>query len=140
NFIHKLDTLLSLFPVDDGSTLLLLGHFNYLTEVAINLPGPTAIILNPTPPTHRGSNLLELMFSRPTPALDKPLSLLCNRDTGLHVLSYFVGPCNGILLTPGGYLESELWGLILGRRSEQAQVYQVNKIHFTCPLDDSRPA
>ncbi|KAI4887205.1 hypothetical protein NFI96_012646, partial [Prochilodus magdalenae] len=90
NFIHKLDTLLSLFPVD-RSTLLLLGHFIYPTEVAIVCLDPllssSNLTLNPSPPTHREGDILEL-FKRPTAALD----------------------------------------------------ITVNKILFTCPLDDSRPS
>ncbi|KAI4879966.1 hypothetical protein NFI96_006304 [Prochilodus magdalenae] len=72
NFIHKLDTLLSLFPVD-RSTLLLLGHFIYPTEVAIICLDPllssSNLTLNPSPPTHRDGDILEL-FKRPTAALD----------------------------------------------------------------------
>ncbi|KAI4901408.1 hypothetical protein NFI96_024304, partial [Prochilodus magdalenae] len=74
NFIQELDTLLSLFPVD-GSPLLLLGDFNlpsdklqssYLQPLLSSLD----LTLNPSPPTHRDGNTLDLVFSRPTPALD----------------------------------------------------------------------
>ncbi|KAI4905914.1 hypothetical protein NFI96_010736, partial [Prochilodus magdalenae] len=74
NFIHELDTLLSLFPVD-GSPLLLLGHFNLPSDKLQSsclqpLLSSFDLTLNPSPPTHRGGNTLDLVFSRPTPALD----------------------------------------------------------------------
>ncbi|KAI4880616.1 hypothetical protein NFI96_021162, partial [Prochilodus magdalenae] len=74
NFIDELDTLLSLFPVD-GSPLLLLGDFNLPSDKLQSsclqpLLSSFDLTLNPSPPTHRGGNTLDLVFSRPTPALD----------------------------------------------------------------------
>ncbi|KAI4880857.1 hypothetical protein NFI96_024791, partial [Prochilodus magdalenae] len=74
NFIDELDTLLSLFPVD-GSPLLLLGDFNLPSDKLQSsclqpLQSSFDLTLNPSPPTHRGGNTLDLVFSRPSPALD----------------------------------------------------------------------
>ncbi|KAI4882525.1 hypothetical protein NFI96_013770 [Prochilodus magdalenae] len=74
NFIDELDTLLSLFPVD-GSPLLLLGDFNLPSDKLQSsclqpLLSSFDLTLNPSPPTHRGGNTLDLVFSRPTLALD----------------------------------------------------------------------
>ncbi|KAI4891427.1 hypothetical protein NFI96_009027 [Prochilodus magdalenae] len=73
NFIDELDTLLSLFPVD-GSLLFLLGDFNLPSdELQLTCLEPLRssfdLTLNPSPPMHRGGNTLELIFTRPTPAL-----------------------------------------------------------------------
>ncbi|KAI4900491.1 hypothetical protein NFI96_027961, partial [Prochilodus magdalenae] len=65
NFIHELDTLLSLFP---------------------SSPLPFDLTLNPSPPTLRGGNTLDLIFSRPTPALDiTAIPLHCSHH---HFLSF----------------------------------------------------
>ena len=47
-----------------------------------------------------------------------------------------MGTCNGILPTPEGYLESELWGLVLRRRSEQAQVPGASNYLFAASMAD----
>ncbi|KAI4883696.1 hypothetical protein NFI96_031392, partial [Prochilodus magdalenae] len=73
NFIDELDTLLSLFPFD-GSPLLFLCEFNLPSdELQLTCLEPLLssfdLTLNPSPPTHRGGNTLDLVFTRPSPAL-----------------------------------------------------------------------
>ena len=58
----------------------------------------------------------------------------CNYDTWLQV--FFVCACNGILLPPEGYLEPELWELVLRRRSGQAQVPGASNNLFAASMAD----
>ncbi|KAI4893115.1 hypothetical protein NFI96_020622 [Prochilodus magdalenae] len=90
NFIDELDTLLSLFPVD-GSPLLLLGDFNLPSDKLQSsclqpLLSSFDLTLNPSPPTHQGGNTLDLVFSRPTPALDVTVTPLHCSD---HYFLFF---------------------------------------------------
>ncbi|KAI4891458.1 hypothetical protein NFI96_024367 [Prochilodus magdalenae] len=103
NFIDELDTLLSLFPVD-GSPLLLLGHFNLPSDKLQSsclqpLLSSFDLTLNPSPPTHRGGNTLDLVFSRPTPALDVTVTPLHCSDH--YFLSFTLScPALPVHITP----------------------------------------
>ncbi|XP_076846565.1 uncharacterized protein LOC143491441 [Brachyhypopomus gauderio] len=78
NFLDELDVLLSLFPID-GTPLILLGDFNLPSNKLQSsclepLLSSFNLALNLTPPTHRAGNILDLIFSRPAPALDMTAS------------------------------------------------------------------
>ncbi|KAI4892629.1 hypothetical protein NFI96_034103 [Prochilodus magdalenae] len=103
NFIDELDTLLSLFPVD-GSLLLLLGDFNLPSDKLQSsclqlLLSSFDLTLNPSPPTHRGGNTLDLVFSRPSPALDVTVTPLHCSDH--YFLSFSLScPALPVHITP----------------------------------------
>ncbi|KAI4893880.1 hypothetical protein NFI96_005588 [Prochilodus magdalenae] len=103
NFIDELDTLLSLFPVD-GSPLLLLGDFNLPSDKLQSsclqpLLSSFDLTLNPSPPTHRGGNTLDLVFSRPSPALDLTVTPLHCSDH--YFLSFSLScPALPVHITP----------------------------------------
>ncbi|KAI4903988.1 hypothetical protein NFI96_027339, partial [Prochilodus magdalenae] len=80
NFIDELDTLLSLFPVD-GSPLLLLGDFNLPSDKLQSsclqpLLSSFDLTLNPSPPTHRGGNTLDLTRTSFKPAHSMETALI----------------------------------------------------------------
>ncbi|KAJ8381301.1 hypothetical protein SKAU_G00020790, partial [Synaphobranchus kaupii] len=67
-FLDELDTLLSSFP-EDGTPLILLGDFNIhldASQSAAFLPLLRSfdLTLQPSPPTHKAGNLLDLVFQR----------------------------------------------------------------------------
>ncbi|KAI4895100.1 hypothetical protein NFI96_002639 [Prochilodus magdalenae] len=103
NFIDELDTLLSLFPAD-GSPLLLLGDFNLPSDKLQSsclqpLLSSFDLTLNPSPPTHRGGNTLDLVFSRPSPALDLTVTPLHCSDH--YFLSFSLScPALPVHITP----------------------------------------
>ncbi|KAI4904690.1 hypothetical protein NFI96_004419 [Prochilodus magdalenae] len=103
NFIDELDTLLSLFPVD-GSPLLLLSDFNLPSDKLQSsclqtLLSSFDLTLNPSPPTHRGGNTLDLVFSRPSPALDVTVTPLHCSDQ--YFLSFSLScPALPVHITP----------------------------------------
>ncbi|KAI4888332.1 hypothetical protein NFI96_024824, partial [Prochilodus magdalenae] len=86
NFIDELDTLLSLFPAD-GSPLLLLGDFNLPSDKLQSsclqpLLSSFDLTLNPSPPTHRGGNTLDLLFLSISPLHIPPsLGITCTPST-----------------------------------------------------------
>ncbi|KAI4880757.1 hypothetical protein NFI96_025941, partial [Prochilodus magdalenae] len=103
NFIDELDTLLGLFPAD-GSPLLLLGDFNLPSDKLQSsclqpLLSSFDLTLNPSPPTHRGGNTLDLVFSRPSPALDLTVTPLHCSDH--YFLSFSLScPALPVHITP----------------------------------------
>ncbi|KAJ8365101.1 hypothetical protein SKAU_G00139320 [Synaphobranchus kaupii] len=73
-FLDELDTLLSSFP-EDGTPLILLGDFNIhldASQSAAFLPLLRSfdLTLQPSPPTHKAGNLLDLVFQRNSPCSD----------------------------------------------------------------------
>uniref|UniRef100_A0A3B1IPZ4 Reverse transcriptase domain-containing protein n=1 Tax=Astyanax mexicanus TaxID=7994 RepID=A0A3B1IPZ4_ASTMX len=89
NFIDELDTLLSGLPVE--SSLILLGDFNLPSEklqssCLLPLLSSFSLSLNLSAPTHRAGNTLDLVFSRPAPALDLTVTPLDFSDH--HFLSF----------------------------------------------------
>ncbi|KAI4879268.1 hypothetical protein NFI96_025816, partial [Prochilodus magdalenae] len=90
NFIDELDTLLSLFPVD-GSPLLLLSDFNLPSDKLQSsclqpLLSSFDLTLNPSPPTHRGGNTLDLVFTLPV-HITPSHSSFTRRNLSLPLLS-----------------------------------------------------
>ncbi|KAI4898892.1 hypothetical protein NFI96_006777 [Prochilodus magdalenae] len=114
NFIHELDTLLSLLPVD-GFPLLLLGNFNLPSDKLQSsclqpLLSSFDLTLNPSPPTPRGGNTLDLVFSRPSPALDLTVTPLHCSD------HYFLSFSLPVHITPSH--SSFTWHVLRSNRRE----------------------
>ncbi|KAK3523109.1 hypothetical protein QTP86_015314 [Hemibagrus guttatus] len=74
DFLEEMDTLLSVFP-SDSTPLMVLGDFN-LPSDKLHSSGLLALLnsfslsFNRCPPTHKGGNVLDLVFTHPSPATD----------------------------------------------------------------------
>ncbi|XP_037391519.1 uncharacterized protein LOC119262643 [Pygocentrus nattereri] len=102
-FIDELDTLLSLFSIDE-TPLILLGDFNLppdklQSSCLLPLLSSFNLILNETPPTHRAGNALDLIITRPISALDVTVTPMHRSDH--HFLSFSLAlPVNPVHYTP----------------------------------------
>ncbi|MCI4378323.1 hypothetical protein PGIGA_G00214610 [Pangasianodon gigas] len=73
-FLEEMDMLLSLFPTD-STPLTVLGDFNLPADklqssCLLPLLHSFSLTFNSCPPTHKGGNTLDLVFSCPFPATD----------------------------------------------------------------------
>ncbi|KAL7826577.1 hypothetical protein AOLI_G00317860 [Acnodon oligacanthus] len=91
-FIDELNTLLSLFPIN-GTPLILLGDFNLPSDklqssCLLPLLSSFDLTLNQSSSTHRAGNALDLIFTRPTSALDVTVTPMHRSDH--HFLSFLL--------------------------------------------------
>ncbi|KAK3526211.1 hypothetical protein QTP70_017759 [Hemibagrus guttatus] len=74
DFLEEMDTLLSVFP-SHSTPLMVLGDLN-LPSDKLHSSGLLALLnsislsFNSCPPTHKGGNVLDLVFTHPSPATD----------------------------------------------------------------------
>ncbi|KAI5624343.1 hypothetical protein C0J50_15865 [Silurus asotus] len=92
DFLEEMDTLLSNFP-SDGTPLTVLGDFNLPSDKLQSsclLPflNTFSLTFNSCPPTHKGGNVLDLVFTRPTPATDMTATPLPISDH--HLVSFLI--------------------------------------------------
>ncbi|XP_062849116.1 uncharacterized protein LOC134311405, partial [Trichomycterus rosablanca] len=88
DFIGELDVLLSFFP-SDGTPLTVLGDFNLpsvQSSCLLPLLSSFDLLFNHSPLTHKGGNLLDLVFSRPASVLDLTVTPLHLSDH--HFVSF----------------------------------------------------
>ncbi|KAK3547423.1 hypothetical protein QTP86_020884 [Hemibagrus guttatus] len=92
NFLEEMDTLLSVFP-SDSTPLTVLGDFN-LPSDKIHSSGLLALLnsfslsFNSCPPTHKEGNVLDLVFTHPSPATDMTVTPLHISDH--HLVSFSI--------------------------------------------------
>ncbi|KAK3566962.1 hypothetical protein QTP86_007006 [Hemibagrus guttatus] len=92
NFLEEMDTLLSVFP-SDSTPLTVLGDFN-LPSDKLQSSGLLALLnsfslsFNSCPPTHKEGNVLDLVFSHPSPATDMTVTPLHISDH--HLVSFSI--------------------------------------------------
>ncbi|KAK3506719.1 hypothetical protein QTP70_017053, partial [Hemibagrus guttatus] len=92
NFLDEMDTLLSVFP-SDSTPLAVLGDFN-LPSDKIHSSGLLALLnsfslsFNSCPPTHKEGNILDLVFTHPSPATDMTVTPLHISDH--HLVSFSI--------------------------------------------------
>ncbi|KAK3523498.1 hypothetical protein QTP70_001161 [Hemibagrus guttatus] len=90
DFMEGMDTLLSVFP-SDTTPLTVLGDFN-LPSDKLHSSGLLALLnsfslsFNSCPPTHKEGNVLDLVFTHPSPATDMTATPLHISDH--HLLSF----------------------------------------------------
>ncbi|KAK3505848.1 hypothetical protein QTP70_003920, partial [Hemibagrus guttatus] len=92
NFLDEMDTLLSVFP-SDSTPLTVLGDFN-LPSDKLHSSGLLALLnsfslsFNSCPPTHKEGNILDLVFTHPSPATDMTVTPLHISDH--HLVSFSI--------------------------------------------------
>ncbi|KAK3515916.1 hypothetical protein QTP86_004964, partial [Hemibagrus guttatus] len=92
NFLDEMDTLLSVFP-SDSTPLRVLGDFN-LPSDKLHSSGLLALLnsfslsFNSCPPTHKEGNVLDLVFTHPSPATDMTVTPLHISDH--HLVSFTI--------------------------------------------------
>ncbi|KAK3528741.1 hypothetical protein QTP70_011211 [Hemibagrus guttatus] len=92
NFLDEMDTLLSVFP-SDSTPLMVLGDFN-LPSDKLHSSGLLALLnsfsmsFNSCPPTHKEGNVLDLVFTHPSPATDMTVTPLHISDH--HLVSFTI--------------------------------------------------
>ncbi|KAK3548351.1 hypothetical protein QTP70_010716 [Hemibagrus guttatus] len=92
NFLDEMDTLLSVFP-SDSTPLTVLGDFN-LPSDKLHSSGLLALLnsfslsFNSCPPTHKEGNVLDLVFTHPSPATDMTVTPLHISDH--HLVSFTI--------------------------------------------------
>ncbi|KAK3505987.1 hypothetical protein QTP70_003199 [Hemibagrus guttatus] len=92
NFLDEMDTLLSAFP-SDSTPLTVLGDFN-LPSDKLHSSGLLALLnsfslsFNSCPPTHKEGNVLDLVFTHPSPAIDMTVTPLHISDH--HLVSFTI--------------------------------------------------
>ncbi|KAK3545133.1 hypothetical protein QTP70_001403 [Hemibagrus guttatus] len=92
NFLDEMDTLLSVFP-SDRTPLTVLGDFN-LPSDKLHSSGLLALLnsfslsFNSCPPTHKERNILDLVFTHPSPATDMTVTPLHISDH--HLVSFSI--------------------------------------------------
>ncbi|KAK3507090.1 hypothetical protein QTP70_004729 [Hemibagrus guttatus] len=74
DFLEEMDTLLSVFP-SDSTPLMVLGDFNLPSDKLhsfgfVALLNSFSMSFNSCPPTHKEGNVLDLVFTHPSPATD----------------------------------------------------------------------
>ncbi|KAK3561324.1 hypothetical protein QTP86_030626 [Hemibagrus guttatus] len=92
DFLEEMDTLLSVFP-SDSTPLTVLGDFN-LPSDKLHSSGLLALLnsfslsFNSCPPTHKEGNILDLVFTHPSPATDMTATPLHISDH--HLVSFTI--------------------------------------------------
>ncbi|KAK3530990.1 hypothetical protein QTP70_007849 [Hemibagrus guttatus] len=92
NFLDEMDTLLSVFP-SDSTPLTVLGDFN-LPSDKLHSSGLLALLnsfslsFNSCPPTHKEGNVLDLVFTHPSPPTDMTVTPLHISDH--HLVSFSI--------------------------------------------------
>ncbi|KAK3558457.1 hypothetical protein QTP86_018184, partial [Hemibagrus guttatus] len=88
-----MDTLLSVFP-SDSTPLMVLGDFNLPSDKlhSSGLLNSFSLSFNSCPPTHKEGNILDLVFTHPSPATDMTA-------TPLHISDYHLPPKPPLFLT-----------------------------------------
>ncbi|KAK3570281.1 hypothetical protein QTP86_017206 [Hemibagrus guttatus] len=92
DFLEEMDTLLSVFP-SDSTPLTVLGDFN-LPSDKLHSSGLLALLnsfslsFNSCPPTHKEGNVLDLVFTHPSPATDMTATPLHISDH--HLVSFTI--------------------------------------------------
>ncbi|KAK3530369.1 hypothetical protein QTP86_024406, partial [Hemibagrus guttatus] len=92
NFLDEMDSLLSVFP-SDSTPLTVLGDFN-LPSDKLHSSGLLALLdsfsfsFNSSPPTHKEGNVLDLVFTHPSPATDMTVTPLHISDH--HLISFTI--------------------------------------------------
>ncbi|KAK3508055.1 hypothetical protein QTP70_011851, partial [Hemibagrus guttatus] len=92
NFLDEMDTLLSVFS-SDSTPLTVLGDFN-LPSDKLHSSGLLALLnsfslsFNSCPPTHKKGNVLDLVFTHPSPATDMTVTPLHISDH--HLVSFTI--------------------------------------------------
>ncbi|KAK3567160.1 hypothetical protein QTP86_011299 [Hemibagrus guttatus] len=92
NFLDEMDTLLSVFP-SDSTPLTVLGDFN-LPSDKLHSSGLLALLnsfslsFNSCPPTHKEGNVLDLVFTHPSPVTDMTVTPLHISDH--HLVSFSI--------------------------------------------------
>ncbi|KAK3547967.1 hypothetical protein QTP70_001633 [Hemibagrus guttatus] len=90
NFLDEMDTLLSVFP-SDSTPLTVLGDFNFPSD-KLHSSGLLALLnlfsFNSCPPTHKEGNILDLVFTHPSPATDMTVTPLHISDH--HLVSFTI--------------------------------------------------
>ncbi|KAK3510525.1 hypothetical protein QTP70_009123 [Hemibagrus guttatus] len=92
NLLDEMDTLLSVFP-SDSTPLVVLGDFN-LPSDKLHSSGLLALLnsfslsFNSCPPTHKEGNVLDLVFTHPSPATDMTVTPLHISDH--HLVSFTI--------------------------------------------------
>ncbi|KAK3506024.1 hypothetical protein QTP70_020505, partial [Hemibagrus guttatus] len=92
NFLDEMDTLLSVFP-SDSTPLTVLGDFN-LPSDKLHSSGLLALLnsfslsFNSCPPTHKEGNVLDLVFTHPSPVTDITVTPLHISDH--HLVSFSI--------------------------------------------------
>ncbi|KAK3505566.1 hypothetical protein QTP70_005257, partial [Hemibagrus guttatus] len=92
DFLEEMDTLLSVFP-SDSTPLTVLGDFN-LPSDKLHSSGLLALLnsfslsFNICPPTHKEGNVLDLVFTHPSPATDMTATPLHISDH--HLVSFTI--------------------------------------------------
>ncbi|KAK3554235.1 hypothetical protein QTP70_020094 [Hemibagrus guttatus] len=92
DFLEEMDTLLSVFP-SDNTPLTVLGDFN-LPSDKLHSSGLLALLnsfslsFNSCPPTHKEGNVLDLVFTHPSPVTDMTATPLHTSDH--HLVSFTI--------------------------------------------------
>ncbi|KAK3567474.1 hypothetical protein QTP86_019979, partial [Hemibagrus guttatus] len=86
DFLEEMDTLLSVFP-SDSTPLTVLGDFNLPSDKlhSSGLLNSFSLSFNSCPPTHKEANVLDLVFTHPSPATDMTA-------TPLHISDHHLLP------------------------------------------------
>ncbi|KAK3513801.1 hypothetical protein QTP70_028874 [Hemibagrus guttatus] len=92
NFLDEMDTLLSVFP-SDSTPLTVLGDFNLPSDKLhssdlLALLNSFSLSFNSCPPTHKEGNILDLVFTHPSPATDMTVTPLHISDH--HLVSFSI--------------------------------------------------
>ncbi|KAK3572868.1 hypothetical protein QTP86_009055 [Hemibagrus guttatus] len=87
DFLEETDTLLSVFP-SESTPLIILGDFNLPSDKLhssrlLALLNSFSLSFNSCPPTHNGGNVLDLVFTHPSPATDMTA-------TPLHISDHYL--------------------------------------------------
>ncbi|KAK3518758.1 hypothetical protein QTP70_011412 [Hemibagrus guttatus] len=84
-----MDTLLSVFP-SDSTPLMVLGDFNLPSDKlhSSGLLNSFSLSFNSCPPTHKEGNVLDLLFTHPSPATDMTATPLHISDH--HLVSFTI--------------------------------------------------
>ncbi|KAK3505880.1 hypothetical protein QTP70_004436, partial [Hemibagrus guttatus] len=89
NFLDEMDTLLSVFP-SDSTPLTVLGDFNLPSDKlhSSGLLNSFSLSFKSCPPTHKEGNVLDLVFTHPSPATDMTVTPLHISDH--HLVSFSI--------------------------------------------------
>ncbi|KAK3522818.1 hypothetical protein QTP86_002713 [Hemibagrus guttatus] len=88
DFLEEMDTLLSVFP-SNSTPLTVLGDFNLPSDKLhsfglVALLNSFSLSFNSCSPTHKEGNVLDLVFTHPSPATDMTASYLRSSPGILH--------------------------------------------------------